>query len=285
MTFKKINTKGWFKFEGDVNPTTKQFLSAFGWVGAFLTWWLITALGLVNDTILPSPFKVLASYWELLVGASYKFAGVGDFFVQLVDGNHLLYHIGFSTLVNVLGYIVAAAVAIPLGFLIGLYPAPRYLLEKPLNAIRYLPIPAAIGVFIAAFGIGVNVKVMFLAVGILVYLLPVVVQRVVETEAVHKQTMSTLNATAGQKLKYLYIPSVMSRVFVDIIVLVAIGWTYISVIEVVNNQGGLGGIAVAASRGRSDIIYAILLLIIGLGTFQDKILKRWDRKLFKYKYA
>lgn len=280
-----IQLKELFKFEGEVNAKTKNLLGIIGWIGMFIMWWFISSAGIVSDKILPSPIKVLGCYWELLLGASYTHTTFSNLFSQLFDSNHLLYHIGFSTLVNVLGYIEAAIIAIPLGFLIALYPAPRHLLEKPLNAFRYLPIPAAIGVFIAAFGIGIGVKVNFLAVGILVYLLPVVVQRVVETEKVHKQTMSTLGATAWQKLIHLYIPSVMSRVFVDIIVLVAIGWTYISVIEVVNNQGGLGGIVVAAGRGRTDIIYAILMLIIALGTLQDKLLRRWDRKLFKHKYA
>lgn len=280
-----IQIKELFKFEGEVNAKTKNLLGIMGWVGMFITWWLISATGIVSDRILPSPIKVIGCYWELLMGSSYTYTTFSDLVSQLFDSSHLLYHIGFSTLVNVLGYLEAAVIAIPLGFLIALYPAPRHLLEKPLNAFRYLPIPAAIGVFIAAFGIGIGVKVNFLAVGILVYLLPVVVQRVVETEKVHKQTMSTLSATAWQKLIHLYIPSVMSRVFVDIIVLVAIGWTYISVIEVVNNQGGLGGIVVAAGRGRTDIIYAILMLIIALGTLQDKLLRRWDRKLFKHKYA
>jgi len=279
-----IQTKGLFKFEGDVNDKTKWLLGILGWVGLFLSWLFISSSGLISDRILPSPLKVIASYWELLLGSGYEYNGVKDLLIQLTDKTHLLFHIGFSTMVNVLGYLEAAVIAIPLGFLIALYPAPRYLFEKILNAIRYLPIPAAIGVFIAAFGIGISVKVNFLAVGILVYLLPVVVQRVVETEKVHKQTMSTLGATAWQKMIHLYIPSVMSRVFVDIIVLVAIGWTYISVIEVVNNQGGLGGIVAAAGRGRSDIIYAILMLIIALGTLQDRLLKRWDRRLFKYKY-
>lgn len=280
-----LDTKNLFKFESDVNAKTQRMLGIIGWIGFFLTWWLISATGIISDRILPSPFKVIASYWELLVGSQFVYDGVGSIFDALFSKNRLLYHIGYSTLINVLGYIEAAVIALPLGFLIALYPAPRYLLKKQLDAIRFLPIPAAIGIFIALFGIGISIKVNFLAVGILVYLLPVVVQRVVETEEVHKQTIATLNANAWQKLRHLYIPSVMSRVFIDIIVLVAIGWTYISVIEVVNNQGGLGGIVVAAGRGRSDIIYGILALIIGLGTLQDWLLRKWDRRLFKFKYA
>lgn len=284
MKIQKINFRNWFQFEGEVDNNTKKFLGGLGWIGLILTWWLIAASDIVTDRILPSPFAVAASYFELLMGSDYTYTTVSNLFKELFSSSHLLYHIGFSTLVNILGYLEAAVIAIPLGFLIALFPAPRHILEKPLNAFRYLPIPAAIGIFIAAFGIGIGVKVNFLAVGILVYLLPVVVQRVLETDKVHIQTMSTLNATSWQKMVHLYIPSVMSRVFVDIIVLVAIGWTYITVIEVINNQGGLGGVAVAAGRGRTDIIYAILALIILLGTLQDRLMRKVDKRLYRYKY-
>ena len=271
------------KFEGDVNKDTQSLLGTLGWFGLFFTWWLLSIF--VPEQILPSPIKVVASIWELMVGPYYHWAGVKDLFGNLFASNHLLYHIGFSTFVNVLGYLEAVVIAIPLGFLIALYPIPRYLFRTQLDAIRFLPIPAATGIFIAVFGIGVTMKVNFLAVGILVYLIPTVVQRVLETDNVYKQTLQTLGASTSQKLKYLYFPSVISRVFVDIIVLVAISWTYITIIEVINQQGGLGAIVVGAGRGRTDIVYAILALIIGLGRLNDFLLRNRDKKWFKFKYA
>ena len=271
------------KFEGDVNKDTQSLLGTLGWFGLFFTWWLLSIF--VPEQILPSPIKVVASIWELMVGPYYHWAGVKDLFGNLFASNHLLYHIGFSTFVNVLGYLEAVVIAIPLGFLIALYPIPRYLFRTQLDAIRFLPIPAATGIFIAVFGIDVTMKVYFLAAGILVYLIPTVVQRVLETDNVYKQTLQTLGASTSQKLKYLYFPSVISRVFVDIIVLVAISWTYITIIEVINQQGGLGAIVVGAGRGRTDIVYAILALIIGLGRLNDFLLRNRDKKWFKFKYA
>jgi NitT/TauT family transport system permease protein len=296
-----FDTANLFKFEGDVDKSTQRWLVIFGWIGLVLTWWLISVVNIIPDSILPTPFEVLKTYKELLLGAQFLLNPDGtpamsemgtpitvarEFsFGALFEKNHLLYHIGFSGLINVLGYLEAVAIALPLGFLIALYPAPRYIMQKQFDAIRFLPLPAATGIFIAAFGMGLDMKIHFLAAGILVYLLPIVVQRVVETEKAHKQTMHTLGATVGKKLRYLYIPSVISRVFVDIIVLVAISWTYITVIEVINNVGGLGGVANAAGRGRIDIVYAILVLVILIGVIQDKLLRKADRKMFPYKYV
>jgi NitT/TauT family transport system permease protein len=144
----------------------------------------------------------------------------------------------------------------------------------------------------AIFGLGFGVKIEFLAFGIFVYLLPAVTQRIddIKTDDHLKalqQTMWTLNASNWQTMKYFYIPSVMSRFSMDIINLVAVSWTYIVIAEMINAQGGMGYmIYMATSRGSHvDQLYAILLLIIFIGFVQDKLLKKLDKKLFKFKYV
>ncbi|MBP6665218.1 MAG: ABC transporter permease subunit, partial [Chitinophagales bacterium] len=136
------------------------------------------------------------------------------------------------------------------------------------------------------FGLGSSMKVAFLAFGIIVYLLPVVVQRVLEVEDVYVQTAYTLGATKWQRIKSVFIPAVLSRVSDDIRVLVAISWTYIIVTEVVNaNSGGIGALAFKMARqSQIDKVFAILLVIIIVGFLQDLLFKLIDRLLFDFKY-
>jgi NitT/TauT family transport system permease protein len=164
--------------------------------------------------------------------------------------------------------------------------------SKQIEAIRFTPLPATTGIFMAIFGLGFGVKVEFLAFGIFVYLLPAVTQRIRDIETddhlkALKQTIWTLNAGTWQSLRHFYIPSVLSRFSMDIINLVAVSWTYIVIAEMINAQGGMGYmIYMATSRGSHvDQLYAILMLIIFIGFTQDKLLKLLDRKLFKFKYA
>lgn len=116
-------------------------------------------------------------------------------------------------------------------------------------ALRYLPIPAVSGIFIAAIGIGFDMKASFLAFGIIIYILPVVVQRVSELQNpandkdyVYLQTISTLGATNWQKFRYVYFPYVMQRVSTDVINLTAISYTYIVIAETLNKEGGIGAL-------------------------------------------
>jgi NitT/TauT family transport system permease protein len=112
----------------------------------------------------------------------------------------------------------------------------------------------------AWFGIETNMKVQFLAFGIMVYLLPVVVQRIADVDEIYLQTAYTLGANKWQIFKSVYWPFVTSKIFDDIRVLTAISWTYIIVAELVNKTGGVGAlIFTAAPRSRLDKVFAVLL--------------------------
>ena len=150
--------------------------------------------------------------------------------------------------------------------------------------MRYIPLTATTGLFIAWYGIYTNMKVQFLAFGIIVYLLPVVIQRVDEVEDVYVDTVYTLGATKWQTVKSVFIPAVLSKISDDIRVLVAISWTYIIVAELVNKQGGIGDmIYTSARQSRIDKVFALLLLIIVIGFVQDKIFVFLDKILFPHK--
>jgi NitT/TauT family transport system permease protein len=184
-----------------------------------------------------------------------------------------------------MGYLEAIVVSIPLGFLLGLFPLFKKLSSKYIDAIRFIPLTAVTGLFIAWFGIETNMKVQFLAFGILVYLLPVVVQRVQEVDNIYLQTAYTLGASKWQIIRTVFIPSVLAKISDDIRVLVAISWTYIIVAELINKSGGIGAMIWTASRqSRIDKVFALLIVIILIGIAQDKLFDWIDRRLFPYKH-
>jgi NitT/TauT family transport system permease protein len=242
-----------------------EIIGAFAFIAICL---IITETGWVPQTILPSPINVLTSLRDLY----YE--------------DDLINNIAFSIELNVLGYIEAVAIALPIGFLIGLFPLFRSLSARLISSLRYLPLPAGMGLFILWFGIGKNMKVQFLAFGILVYLLPVVLQRIDEVQDVYLQTIKTLGASKWQTIRHVFIPDCLSRISDDIRVLVAISWTYIIIAEVVNKQeGGIGALAATSARqSRVDKVFAILVIIVLIGFIQDKFFVTLDRYLFPFKH-
>lgn len=218
--------------------------------------------------ILPKPAKVLSAY------------------VELYKENNLFKNTLWSIGLNLAGYLKALFIALPIGFLIGLFPLFRGTFQKHVDAIRFLPLTAVTGLFIVWFGIDTDMKVNFLAFGILIYLLPIIVQRIDEVKDVYLKTVYTLGATDWQTIKSVYIPSVISRLSDDIRILTAISWTYIIVAEMIATEGGIGSLIFTVGRrqGRVDKVFALLILIIIIGIIQDKIFLYLDRKFFPHKH-
>ncbi|MCD8401575.1 ABC transporter permease [Tenacibaculum finnmarkense] len=230
----------------------------------------LTQYGLVKNKvypILPSPIKVIKAFPELNKDDD-------------VIGNTFL-----SIKLNLLGYLLAIIIAIPVGFLLGLIPLFRGLFSKIIDSYRFIPLTAVTGIFIMWLGLGSQMKVSFLAFGIIVYLIPVVVQRIDQVQKVYLNTVFTLGATPWQTIKSVYMPYVFSKLIDDIRVLTAISWTYITIVEMLNKGGGIGELIWTAKRqSRIDKAFAILIIIVIIGVIQDRLFVIIDKLLFPYKH-
>ena len=155
-----------------------------------------------------------------------------------------------------------------------------------MDALRYLPLTALIGVFIIWFGIYDEMKVAFLAFGIIVFLLPTVIQRVDEVEDVYLSTVFTLGASKWQTVKTVYLPAVLSRLIEDIRVLTAVSWTYIIVAEYINKDCGGVGALIYIKRRLQQVpdMFAIILLIVLIEFLQDMIFVYLSKRLFPYRF-
>jgi len=254
-----------FQIEGDITKKQSTIIGIVGFILLMTLWQVVTTYGNISSSILPSPLAVIAS--------------LGPLYENGLVGNAL-----FSLKLNLSGYLEAVVISIPIGFAMGLVPGIRALVSKYFQALRFLPLPAITGVFVALFGLGVGLKVHFLSFGILLYLIPVVVQRIDEIETLHKQTITTLGASKWQKVRHLYFPYAMSKISDDIRVLVAISWTYIVIVELLNMEGGLGGmIFVSAKQSQTPPIFALVLIIVMFGYLQDLAFKYLDKKIFPFK--
>ena len=264
-----------FKMGGTITHKQALVTGIIGAIVLLLLWYLVTMSGeIIRPQILPNPVNVLKAYPDL------------------ISNSALFTNTWYTVKLNLMGYFYALIIAIPLGLIIGLFSVTKALFGKYFDALRYLPIPAVSGIFIAAIGIGFDMKASFLAFGIIIYILPVVVQRVSELQNpandkdyVYLQTISTLGATNWQKFRYVYFPYVMQRVSTDVINLTAISYTYIVIAETLNKEGGIGALINIMSRqSRTAEVYALLFLIIAIGILQDVLLKKLDVVLFPSKY-
>ncbi len=262
-----MNIKNLFTLRGEVSEKTALLISLFGFSFFLIIWQIISMSGIVSAYILPQPYKVFLSFFELA------------FTDNLISDSI------YSIKINLLGYLEAVLISIPVGMVIGMFPFFREMFKKPIDVVRFLPITALTGIFIYWFGIGDNMKVQFLSFGIMVYLIPIVVNKVNMVSETYVQMLKTLGATKKDIIRKVFIPSVLSEIFDDIRVLVAISWTYIIIVEMLNRTQGIGSLIYTCIRqSRIDKVFALLIVIVLIGIVQDVLFKYIDKFLFPHKY-
>jgi len=187
-------------------PKNVSTMLTFGGIFVLIFIWSLISIFFPSPNI-PSPLAVIKSL------------------PQLHFEDALVRNAGYSIKLNVLGYLEAVMVSLILGFGIGLFPLAKGMFNKPIDSLRYVPLTACTGLFIAWFGIQDGMKIHFLAFGIVVYLLPLVVQRISEVPLVYEQTVRTLGAGKWQTIRLVFIPQSLAKLSDDIRVVVAISWT------------------------------------------------------------
>lgn len=154
-----------------------------------------------------------------------------------------------------------------------------------MDAARYIPLSAITGIMIAWYGIYDNMKIQFLSLGIFVYLLPAVVNKIDETAEVFIQTAKTLGASKWQIIHKIFFKDVMGRISGDIINLTAIGFTYIIMAEMINDVGGIGAMIWSSGRrGNYEEVFMLLIILVFIGMIWDKALRLIDKIVHRYKY-
>jgi NitT/TauT family transport system permease protein len=229
-------------------------------------WCLASYGGLAPPDFLPSPTEVVKGTLQL--------------FVQHDLGTAILVssrRIGLS-------FLLAAALALPLGILMGAFEPVNRVFEPVMAPLRYMPISAFIPLLILWFGIYEKQKIAFLFLGVFVYLLPVVVTaiRAVPEELV--QTALTLGATKGQVVRTVLLPAAAPEIFDSFRVMNAISWTYVILAEAVNPEHGLGYmVELARTHQKASWSFAGLLVIGGIGLFTDFLIRSLSAIFFRWR--
>ncbi len=300
----------WFALRGKLQSTTSWVFTLVGLILTLAVWWILAEVLSTNNPVvsgynpyLPSSLDSLSNQTRdsILKQDSILLANATEFkkvYPLLPRPDHVLFSFQdlylkdkvvsntlHSIWLNVQGYFWAIFLSLFFGLSLGLFPVFRSLFNKQVDALRYLPLSALTGLFITWFGLGDPMKIAFLALGILVYLLPVVIQRLDEVEDVFAQTSYTLGASKWQQIKSVFFPAVISRITDDIRVLTAISWTYIIIAELLNKGEGIGSLIYTKSRqGQVDRVFALLVIIMLVGMLQDKLFIVIDKIINPHKY-
>lgn len=243
---------------------------------------------IAKDSIAYADAKEFKKVYPLLAPPLKVFGAFPDLVSPPDDSinKSLLTHARVSIWRNLQGYFWAVFFALLIGIPIAISPVAKAMFSRQIDTLRYVPLTALTPLFLILFRPESSeaMKISFLAFGILVYLLPVVMQRLWETEDVYLKTAYTLGASDWQLVKSVYIPAVLSKLIDDIRVLTAISWTYIIIAEVYYRDDGLGSLSYILGRqGNVAGVFAVLITIVIIGYCQDQLFAYMNRRLFPYR--
>jgi NitT/TauT family transport system permease protein len=230
-----------------------------------LMWEVVSRGGLVSDRFLPAPSTVIATLWTMIAERD------------------LLYHAGVSTLRVWAAFLIAAAMAVPIGILMGSFRWVGAALEPVIDFIRYLPVPALVPLSIIWFGVGEGTKIFLLWLGTFFQLVLLVADDVRRVPHEFHETAMTVGAPGWRRLTDVSLPAMLPTLIDNMRITLGWCWTYLIVAEIVAASSGLGFVIWQARRffQTPEVMAGIITIgIIGLVT--DQIIRAGHRRWFRY---
>jgi NitT/TauT family transport system permease protein len=230
-----------------------------------LIWELVSRSGAVEPAFLPAPSVVISTLFEMAIGRD------------------LLFHAAISTTRVWGAFLIAAAMAIPIGILMGSIPIVGRALEPTIDFIRYLPVPALVPLSIIWFGVGEATKLFLLWLGTFFQLVLLVADDTRRIPHEYHEIAATVGAPRSRALLDVSLPSMLPTLVDNLRITLGWCWSYVIVAEIVAADSGLGFVIWQARRffKTPEVMAGVIAIgIIGLAT--DQVLRWLHRRWFAY---
>ncbi|MFF4167869.1 ABC transporter permease [Streptomyces sp. NPDC001741] len=231
-----------------------------------LVWWTASASGYLDPRILSSPGTVVATAADLLesgrlqdnVLISLQRAGLGLFF-------------GVSA-----GVILAVAA--------GLSRSGEYLLDGPLQIKRAIPSLAMLPLLILWLGIGEQMKVTVIALGVAVNMYINTYASLTGIDSKYVELAEGLDLGRGQFIRKVVVPGSLPGFFVGLRLGVTSSWLGLIVVEQINATNGIGYMMFQAQQyAQSDVIIVGLVAYGIFGFASDAAVRAVERKVLSWR--
>ena len=258
-------SREWLAIRGPVTVTQKIASALLIWVVFFTAWEFVSMAGLANTLLVPPPHQVLATLIDLFVNRGF----LGDVAISLQR--------------VMLSFAIACAVAVPLGVLMGVFPAIEAVLNPFVSAWRYLPAPSFIPILLMWFGTGEAPKLVLLFIGVIFFLITLIMDHTKEVRQELIETGMTLGADRRTIVRTVVIPAVLPNILVAMRQMLAVSWTYLVIAEIVASTDGIGAMMMRARRFlHTDEIMSGIIVIGVLGIVSDVLFRQLHGWCFPY---
>jgi NitT/TauT family transport system permease protein len=180
-------------------------------------------------------------------------------------------------------FFLASLIAVPLGIAMGCFANLRALVNPTVSGWRYLPAASFIPLLLVWFGPTETAKMGLLFLGVVFFLVAMVLDNTEAVENALIEAALTMGASRTRIVFSVVVPAAMPAVIDSMRTMIAVGWTYLVIAEIVGAQAGIGAVMMRAGRFLNvDIIMAGILMIGILGVLTDLLFRGLQRVLFPW---
>jgi NitT/TauT family transport system permease protein len=235
------------------------YLPALG-VGLFVGLWaaLVAASG---TRLVPGPWAVARALVELLAHGL------------------LLRYIVASLFRVTWGFLLAAAVAIPVGMALGLSKRTEVALNPLVQVLRPISPLAWIPVAILWFGVGDWAAIWLIFVASFFSLLVTVIRAVRDVDPVHRNAARNFGLGGRQLVAQVVFPAILPQLIIGLRLALGVAWLVLVAAEMIAVNSGLGFLIIDARNAgnRYDLVVAGMAMIGGTGLLLDTLVRRLER--------
>ncbi|MDG4877456.1 ABC transporter permease [Mesorhizobium sp. WSM4935] len=232
--------------------------------GLGLAWWAATGLDLVKPIFLPSPASVATQLGKLWADGTL-----------LTDLKASIYRIS-------VGFLIASALAIPIGVLIGSFRAWEAAIEPLVDFIRYMPVVAFVPLSILWAGTSDIQKFLIIFIGTFFQQVLMIMDNVKRVPGDFVGLGRTLGLPDRKILTRIVVPSALPGIWDTLRISLGWAWTWLVLAELVAATSGLGyRITVSQRYFQTNTIIGYILLLGILGLITDQVMKALGKVLFR----
>ncbi|MEV0580651.1 ABC transporter permease [Streptomyces sp. NBC_01463] len=229
-------------------------------------WWFASAIGYLDPRILSGPGTVLSTASDLVASGrlqdnvliSLQRAGLGLFF-------------GVTS-----GVLLAIAA--------GLSRTGEYLLDGPLQIKRAIPSLAMLPLLILWLGIGEQMKVTVIALGVAVNMYINTYASLTGIDSRYVELAEGLDLSRAQFVRKVVVPGSLPGFFVGLRLGVTASWLGLIVVEQINATSGIGYMMFQAQQyAQSDVIIVGLVAYGIFGFASDAAVRAVERKVLSWR--
>jgi NitT/TauT family transport system permease protein len=254
-----------FRLYSPIDPRVYMGIAVLSFFLLIGGWWLAAEINLAKDIFLPSP----ADVWQTGVDAAR-------------DGT--LWDDTRTSFIRItIGFLIATAMALPIGILIGTYRAAEAGIEPAVDFIRYMPAVAFVPLTIVWVGVDESQKWLIIWIGTFFQQVLLVMDNVKRVPREFVDIGYTLGMKERTILRRVILPASAPAIWDTLRITLGWAWTWLVVAELVAASDGLGHSIVVAQRFfQTETIFLGILIIGLLGLIMDQVMKFTGRRLFRW---